>query len=171
MSVATLLRQARLDAGMTAQELADQAGTARTAISAYENGRKSPTGDTLTRLLHLTGRRLEAADEITFHEVPGARGSAYSVPSHLPRLSPQQATRTVTLPLHVAWSGQRRALDLSVRSDRIRAYRAVLSEGNPDDILSIVDGALLIDAWPDLDLPRGLVSHWAELISKDVAVA
>jgi len=69
----------------------------------------------------------------------------------------------------VAWSGQRREVDLGVRADRIRAYRAVLTEGLPEDILAIVDGALLIDAWPDLLLPPALAAHWASLI--DAALA
>lgn len=102
--------------------------------------------------------------DIAFREVPAYRGRVHSIPSALPQLPEHEATRRVTLPLHVAWSGQRRDLDLGVRADRILAYRAVMQDGLPADILAIVDGALLIDAWPDLLLPPALAAHWAPLI-------
>ena len=38
-----LLERARASAGLTQDELARRAGTSRTTLSAYENGRKSPT--------------------------------------------------------------------------------------------------------------------------------
>jgi hypothetical protein len=41
----------------------------------------------------------------------------------------------------------------------------VLQEGTPADILAYVDGALLVDLWEDLVLPRSVRSAWAPLIS------
>jgi hypothetical protein len=41
----------------------------------------------------------------------------------------------------------------------------VLQEGMPADILNYVDGALLVDLWEDLVLPRGVRSAWAPLIA------
>jgi transcriptional regulator with XRE-family HTH domain len=52
-------------------------------------------------------------------------------------------------------------LDLAVRADRARAYEVVLRRGRPADILAVVDGALLVDLWPDLDLPPALRAAWA----------
>jgi hypothetical protein len=43
---------------LTQAELARRAGTAQSAIAAYESGAKTPTVDTLARLLDATGQRL-----------------------------------------------------------------------------------------------------------------
>ena len=56
--------------------------------------------------------------------------------------------------------------DLADRSDRCRAYELVLREGTPADIASVVDGALLVDAWPDLILPTELRQAWQNLIDR-----
>jgi hypothetical protein len=40
----------------------------------------------------------------------------------------------------------------------------VLREGAPADLLRFVDGALLVDAWPDLVLPRELRTAWQPVI-------
>jgi hypothetical protein len=40
----------------------------------------------------------------------------------------------------------------------------VLQEGRPADILAYVDGALLVDLWDDLVLPRAVRSAWAPVI-------
>ena len=52
------LRDARRTARMTQAELARRAGTSQATISAYENGRKQPSVETLARLLAATGSRL-----------------------------------------------------------------------------------------------------------------
>jgi hypothetical protein len=44
-------------------------------------------------------------------------------------------------------------------------YEIVLQEGTPADILTYVDGVLLVDLWEDLVLPRNVRSAWAPLIS------
>ena len=44
-------------------------------------------------------------------------------------------------------------------------YETVLQEGRPADILAYVDGALLVDLWEDLVLPRAVRSAWALLVS------
>lgn len=46
-----MLRNARLAAGLTQAEAARLGDTAQSALSAYENGSKRPTDDTLARLL------------------------------------------------------------------------------------------------------------------------
>lgn len=56
-----LIRRARLAAGLTQAQLARRAGTSQSAVAAYESGAKTPTVDTLERLLRAAGQRLEAA--------------------------------------------------------------------------------------------------------------
>ena len=43
-------------------------------------------------------------------------------------------------------------------------YEVVLQEGRPADILAYVDGALLVDLWDDLVLPRPVRSAWTPVI-------
>ena len=54
-----LLRDARRDAGLTQQQVADRAGTSQAAVARYEHARAMPDLDTLYRLLLVCGRRLE----------------------------------------------------------------------------------------------------------------
>lgn len=53
-----LIRIARRQAGLTQQALAERASTSQAAISAYESGRRSPSVDTLSRILAATGFEL-----------------------------------------------------------------------------------------------------------------
>ncbi len=50
-----LIRMARREAGITQQALATRAATSQAAISAYESGRRSPSVDTLCRILAAAG--------------------------------------------------------------------------------------------------------------------
>lgn len=50
-----LIRIARRKAGMTQAVLAERARTSQAAVSAYESGRRSPSVDTLSRLLAAAG--------------------------------------------------------------------------------------------------------------------
>lgn len=52
-----MVKQARLAAGWTQQELAVRAGTSQAAVSAYESGVRSPSVTTLERLLAACGMR------------------------------------------------------------------------------------------------------------------
>jgi len=60
MDAAKTLREARLRAGLTQAALAVRCSTSQATISAYENGRKQPSVETLSRLLAATGSRLVA---------------------------------------------------------------------------------------------------------------
>jgi DNA-binding XRE family transcriptional regulator len=159
-----LLERARADAGLTQQELARRAGTSRTTLSAYEHGRKSPTVATFARLLSEAGCELAAQPQVTFTRHPASRGRWVWVPDRLPRLDVAHAFARVELPLHLNWSAPGRIFDLGSRTDRARVYEVVLEEGRPADILAYVDGALLLDLWGELVLPRAIRSAWAPVI-------
>jgi transcriptional regulator with XRE-family HTH domain len=51
MEIASLIRSARRDSGLTQRELADRAHTAQPAIATYESGARTPNIATLERLL------------------------------------------------------------------------------------------------------------------------
>ncbi|MBA3430383.1 MAG: helix-turn-helix transcriptional regulator [Actinobacteria bacterium] len=50
-----LLKLARNDAGLSQHELARRAGTSQATLSAYERGRKSPSLETLARIVRAAG--------------------------------------------------------------------------------------------------------------------
>jgi uncharacterized protein len=55
--IKSLIRHARLDAGLTQAELAERAGTSQPAIARYERGSVAPSMSTFERLLAACGRR------------------------------------------------------------------------------------------------------------------
>ena len=59
MDAPTLLRSARHDAHLTLRELAARAGTSHATLSAYEHAAKTPTVDTLARVLRAAGYVLD----------------------------------------------------------------------------------------------------------------
>jgi transcriptional regulator with XRE-family HTH domain len=164
MTATELLGRARLDAGLSQEELARRAHTSRTTLSAYEHGRKSPTLATVERLLAQTGYALALIPDVEFERRPLARGRVTHVPSALSRLPVARALARVTLPLRVNWSEPERVFNLANRAERARVYEIVLREGVPEDVLSYVDGALLVDLWEDLVLPQEIRAAWQPLI-------
>lgn len=166
MEPGQLLARSRRAAGLTQDELAAMAGTSRPTLSSYEHGHRSPTLATASRVLTAAGYELGATPRITFTERHAGFGRTVLVPSHLPRLDPAQAFATVTLPLHLNWSEPGREFDLRERKQRARVYEIVLREGTEDDILTYVDGALLVDMWPDLVLSRDIRAAWEPVMSR-----
>lgn len=163
---AALLERVRQEAGLSQGELALRAGTSRTTLSAYERGRKSPTLSTVERLLGSVGFDLTAEPQVTFSEVELRRGRPIFVADRLWRLPFKQAFAEVSLPLGLNWSrpGARFAMD--DRRQRARCYEIVLREGMSADLLRYIDGALLVDLWSDLVVPREVRSAWRPVIDK-----
>ena len=126
---------------------------------------------TFARLLAEAGYELTAIPRVTFTEQPTSRGRSIWVPDHLPRLDVMHAFARVQLPLHLNWSAPERVFALAERDDRARLYEIVLQEGRPADLLEYIDGALLIDLWGDLVLPRMVRSAWTPVIRASRAVA
>lgn len=166
---AELLERVRQDAGLSQEELAARAGTSRTTISAYERGRKSPTLATASRLLETAGYELAAEPKVAFTEVPLRHGRPVFVGSRLWRLSIRDAFADVTLPLGLNWSRPGAVFQLSDPRQRARCYEIVLREGAPADLLRFVDGALLVDLWPDLVLPRDVRAAWQPVVDASLA--
>ncbi|MDQ2789260.1 MAG: hypothetical protein M3Y73_05970 [Actinomycetota bacterium] len=93
------------------------------------------------------------------------------MPTPLPRLPIEQALATVALPLHLNWSVPGRQFPMRDRSQRARVYEIVLREGGPEDVLTYIDGVLLIDLWDELVLPRDIRAAWAAVVESAVPVA
>ena len=45
-------------------------------------------------------------------------------------------------------------------------YEIVLREGTVDDLLTYIDGVLLVELWDDLILPQRLRAAWAPLVEQ-----
>jgi len=165
MSTAELLTRARHEARLSQSELAIRARTSRPTLSAYEHGRTSPTMETAARLLAAAGQELTAVPQVEFAKRALSRGRTTLVPTFLPRLPVRQALATITLPLHLNWSQPNRQFKLSNREQRARVYEIVLREGTPGDVLTYIDGALLIDLWGTLVLPRNVRAAWSDVVN------
>ena len=165
MATSTLIRSSRRASGLSQEELARRSHTSRTTLSAYENGRKSPSLETAQRILSRTGHDLIARPRLSFAKHRTRRGRVVAVPDGLPQLPPEKALATVVLPVRLNWSDPDRTFDLRDRVDRARVYEIVLREGEPKDFMAFVDGTLLVDLWQDLVLPREVRELWTPLVS------
>jgi len=169
MTGANLIEQARDEAGLTQTALARMSETSRPTLSAYEHDRKSPTLATAARIVAAAGFNLTITPQIEFRQVAADRGRPVQVPTGLPRLPIRRALATVELPLHLNWSDRGRRYDLRDRRQRARVYEIVLREGRPDDVLTYVDGALLVDLWGELVLPRAIRTAWDAVVTGEAA--
>ena len=160
-----VLEQAREAAGLSQAALAQQAGTSRPTLSAYERGRKSPTLETAARIVGEAGFDLAITPRIEFREVAVERGRPIQVPNALPRLPFDRAFAMVALPLYLNWSDRGRRFDLRDRRQRARVYELVLREGGPGDVMAYVDGALLVDLWDELVLPTSIRAAWNGVVT------
>lgn len=70
MNIGAAIRDARVHAGLSQQELARRGGTSQATLSAYENGRKTPSVTTLARVLAVAGVRLHAVPKPSSIVVP-----------------------------------------------------------------------------------------------------
>jgi hypothetical protein len=115
-------------------------------------------------LLETLGYGVDARPRPSFTTVQGKGGREYSVPDRLPELALDDAMGTVEVPIHLDWSSPGRVVRLAERDQRARFYEMVLREGAPADIVRFVDGALLVDLWPELVLPTALRRAWMPLV-------
>jgi transcriptional regulator with XRE-family HTH domain len=164
-----ILEEARRKAGLTQFELSSRAATSRPTLSAYESGRKSPTLDTAERILRVAGFALAIDRVPDFRKVRTGRGRPFYVAESLWRLSLEDSLAKVQLPLSVNWSNPGSSYNLADRCQRSRCYEIVLREGMPADIAKYVDGALLIDLWDDLVLPRDLRREWSSTVAAAIS--
>ncbi len=161
----TIIKRARRGSGLSQRELARRSGTSQSTLSTYEHGTKSPTLAVAERIVRTCGYDLDLVPHVNFTTHAGARGEPFVVPDRLWRLDAAVSLATVTLPQRLHWSSKSRAYRLRDRRDRARVYEIVLREGDPADLITYVDGALLVDLWDDLVLPDRIRTAWEPLIA------
>ncbi|MBA2640134.1 MAG: helix-turn-helix transcriptional regulator [Nocardioidaceae bacterium] len=163
----TILEIARKVRGWTQTQLATAAGTSQATVSAYERREKSPSLGVIERLVGEAGYTLRLDHTVDFTEFFDGQ-TVYWIPDRLWRVEPRLCFSKVKFPDAVAHreSGewQQRYFDLADRDDRRRVYQYLLGAGIPVWIWRWVDGALLVDLWDELDLPRQLRAQWQPLI-------
>jgi transcriptional regulator with XRE-family HTH domain len=95
MSPSVLIREARRKAGLTQAELAARAGVTQPVVARLERGGGNPTFETLERVLHAAGHRLElrAVEQglVTVDESLIRRQLALSPAERVRSLRPQAA--------------------------------------------------------------------------------
>ncbi|WP_237111493.1 helix-turn-helix transcriptional regulator [Nocardioides sp. WS12] len=165
MAEETIIARARRGSGLSQRALAHRSGTSQPTLSTYERGTKSPTLSVLERIVHTSGYDLDLTPRVTFTNHLGSRGEPYVVPDRLWRLDLETAFAEVALPGHLHWSGPSRTYRLADRADRARVYEIVLREGAASDLLTYLDGALLLDLFDDLVIPPVLRKAWAPVIA------
>lgn len=159
----TVIETARKAAGLSQQQLADWARTQQSSVSEYESRRKSPTLEVVERLLDAADHDLTATPRVFFEYREDPVAGGYLVPDRLWRAPiPDCYSRIVVFYLRAIRGYD--VWDLSVPEDRIDFYEVALRHGVEETLLNAIDGALLVEAWPHLDLPDAVRSAWQPLI-------
>ena len=96
-----LLRMARRKAGLTQAELARRARTSQSAVSAYESGRRSPSMDTLVRLVEAAGLEIRVRlAEPDLHDLTRQRGETLLAADELASFTKRERSRLADRPGH-----------------------------------------------------------------------
>lgn len=159
----SLLEAARLARGLSQEAVARRSGTSQPTLSSYERGAKSPTIGVARRILQALGFDLGLTPRVSFHEVRHGR-STYAVPDQLWRLAPNDCF----VPFSVPGRSAQERFDPVDRTSRLKAYLWLLEHGDETQLFTHLDGALLVDLWPDLvpHLPAELRDAWSPLITE-----
>jgi len=164
----TIIEIARKARGWTQRELALAGGTSQPTLSAYERRKKSPSLAVTERLIGEAGYSLKLDVTVDFTQVTFNGHDICWIPDRLWRVEPRLCFSKVTFPdgpvSRETGEWVMRAWDLAVREERRRVYGYLLRAGLPLWIYRWVDGALLVDLWPELDLPDLVRDAWQPLI-------
>lgn len=162
MASRSILQAARVARGLTQDAVARRSGTSQPTLSAYERGTKSPMLAVVERILHTLGYDLALLPRVTFREVKSG-GRTYLVPDQLWRIDLPDCFAPLTIRES---DGTRRTFDLLDRNTRVAAYVWLLKNGDETQLIERLDGALLVDAWPNIveHLPEALRRAWGPLV-------
>lgn len=165
----TVIEQARRAAGLSQQQLAAGAWTRQSSVSEYESRRKSPTLEVVERLVGVAGFELTIRPMIEFEGWQDPEIGTFLVPERLWSVPMPDCFGKVQMLGYLFKSHTPRVWDLSVEAERIDYYGWVLVHGVPEVMLDSVDGVLLLQAWPRLDIPEVVRAAWQPVI--DAATA
>jgi len=168
----TVIEEARVASGLGQADLAALAGTSQPTLSAYERGKKVPGLVVAERLVNAAGWNIALQPRVSFTEHPAPPGFRFpfTVPDRLWRLEAPACFRTIKFFDLIDDDNDKIWWDLSARADRKLVYERLLAFGSEPYLVLYLDGALLIDLWPELDVPEPMRTHWAAVIESTVQV-
>lgn len=161
--MARLILAARQGAHLTQRELAQRAHTSQATLSSYERGSKTPSLTVAERIVEAAGYRLDLVTSVyvTRRDLP--RVAPFWVPDRLWRRRLPECFAKVHL--YDGAESRTRRFDLRRRSQRRGMYELLLRKGKPEELIDWIDGALLVDLWPELKIPQAIRSAWQPAVS------
>jgi len=167
---ATVIEKARRGAGFSQRRLAEIAHTQQSSVSEYESRRKSPTLDVVERLVDAANHELVVKPMVFFDRRKDPEIGSFWVPDRLWSVPwPDCFARVEVLAYIFGLDEEVRVWDLSDPVERIAYYELALVHGITDMLLASVDAVLLIQSWPDLNLPAVVREAWQPLIDAGLA--
>lgn len=162
----TVIEEARLASGLGQAELATRSGTSQPTLSAYERGKKTPGLAVAERIVNAAGWNMALQPRVSFTEHPAPPGFRFpfTVPDRLWRLEAPACFRTIKFFDLIDEDNDRFWWDLSIRADRKLVYERLLTYGDEGSLRLYLDAALLIDLWPEMDVPEPMRTEWAAVI-------
>jgi transcriptional regulator with XRE-family HTH domain len=165
----TVIESARKAAGLSQRRLAQIARTQQSSVSEYESRRKSPTLEVVERLLDAADAELAVKPMVFFDLIEDPEVGSFVVPDRLWSVQIPECFARVQVLKYIFHTEAHQVWDLSNPTERIAYYELVLRYGLDDMLLDSVDGLLLIQAWPHMNLPEVIRKAWQPVI--DAATA
>jgi transcriptional regulator with XRE-family HTH domain len=160
----TVIETARKAAGLSQYQLAQRARTKQSSVSEYEARKKSPTLDVAERLLDAAEAELVVRPLVDFDVVEDPEVGRFLVPDRLWSVPIPYCFSRVQMLRYIFETDTDQIWDLSDRTERIAFYELALCHGLSDILLNSVDGHLLVDVWPHLNLPAVIREAWQPVI-------
>lgn len=167
----TVIETARRAAGLSQRRLADLARTQQSSVSEYESRRKSPTLEVVERLLNAAGAKLTVSPLVVWDYLEDPEVNVVFFPDRLWSVPVPDCFSRVQVIRRMLDTHEHTIWDLSDPADRVAYYERVLVHGLPEQMEDAVDGVLLVQAWPDLVLPRVVRALWQPVIDAATASA
>lgn len=109
------------------------------------------------------GCDLGMVTQVRFEDHFAENVGTFYVPDRLWRVEVPFCFATVVMPHHTKRTRQG-VWHLSDRTERRRLYEMLLVLGTPEQIVKWVDGALLVDIWGELEVPRPVRASWDPVV-------
>lgn len=162
---ATVIEKARRAGGFSQRRLAEIARTQQSSVSEYESRRKSPTLEVVERLVDAANHELVVKPMVFFDLQKDPEVGSFWVPDRLWSVPfPLCLAQVEVLAYIFNLDEEFRVWDLSDPAERIAYYELALVHALPEMLEASVDAVLLIQAWPDLNLPEQVREAWQPLI-------
>ena len=133
-------------------------------MSAYERGLKTPNLAVAERIVEAAGFRLDLVTQVHFTQQVAPVSGRFWVPDRLWRGKLPECFAKVYFDDATRFRGLTR-FDLRRRPQRRRLYELLLRRGQPDELIDWIDGALLIDLWDELKIPRVVRQAWQPAVA------